>query len=119
MSHRLLVTLFCTLSAACAVDQASKVVFDSPDQYRDETVELCGWLAFESEDHNLYPSRISKRRDEGGLGVTTGDIEYGELAQFNGNFVCVQGAIRYSGCTVDSFCNATNFPFEIEIDQVK
>ena len=112
--------LISLLATGCAVNGANNsALFSSPDTLEGEKITECGLLKFGFENHNFYPDRKRAANDDLGVGVSPGAAEYDQLRANHDKKVCLTGYVRYSGCTVSMICTASNFPYEIVVDDIR
>ena len=105
--------------AACSTNRPEIAnLFVEPESLNGENTTACGFLNFGFENHNFYPGPREAKNDEFGVGVTPGEVTYEKLLTYHSRHVCLSGVIRYSGCTVTSICSASNFPYEIVVNEI-
>ena len=92
---------------------------DLPTDYHGRGQAVCGYLAYQDTDHNIYPDAASLEDGSKGFGVMPGAADHRDLQKFNGKYVCVTGEVFYRGCSKELTCTSSDFPHAVRVDDVR
>jgi hypothetical protein len=84
--------------AGCAqlsAQDESGAIFSSPEAYLGKRLQLCGYIHFRFEDHNIWPSRSDSLRGVHELGFFADDEMQGR--KFDGKLACIKAEIVRTG----------------------
>lgn len=108
---RLAIASLLLLSAAGCVTPGGEI-FSDPSRFEGRTVRLCGYFRDRFEDRNIWRSEAAyRRRDEdGGIGLLPAR-PLNEPSDLDGRNACIRAVIVRTGCTVESICSWSYFPW--------
>lgn len=90
-----------------------------PEPYHGRGQAVCGYLNYETGNHNIYPDVASLQDNSKGFGVMSGVAEHQMLLRHHGAYVCLSGEVFYRGCGKEITCETSDFLYTVRVDAIR